>query len=122
MSDLLNGPAGRVARLRQLMESRGYHAVVVRDEANLRWLTGAMRVFDYTGEFPHVAFITSDSCFLHTDSRYFNAFEENLPEGDSWSLDIDSIEMPLWSHIAPAIPRAVSSPSRMISRSASTAV
>lgn len=96
MSDLLNGPAGRVARLRQLMESRGYDAVVVRDEANLRWLTGAMRVFDYTGEFPHVAFITSDSCFLHTDSRYFNAFEENLPEGHSWSLDMDSIEMPLW--------------------------
>ena len=53
MSQKLNGPAGRIARLRALMAERGYDAVVVRDEANLRWLTGAMRVFDYTGEYPH---------------------------------------------------------------------
>ena len=49
MSEILNGPAGRIARLRTLMAERGYDAVVVRDEASLRWLTGAMRVFDYTG-------------------------------------------------------------------------
>jgi len=92
----MNGPAGRIARLRALMAERGYDAVVVRDEANLRWLTGAMRVFDYTGEYPHAAFITADACYLHTDSRYFNTFEENLPEGVEWKLDMESIAIPRW--------------------------
>jgi len=96
MSEILNGPAGRIARLRTLMAERGYDAVVVRDEANLRWLTGAMRVFDYTGEYPHVAFVTADECFLHTDSRYFNSFEENMPAGSPWKLDMDEIDMPRW--------------------------
>ena len=96
MSEILNGPAGRIARLRTLMAERGYDAVVVRDEANQRWLTGAMRVFDYTGEYPHVAFVTADECFLHTDSRYFNSFEENMPAGSPWKLDMDEIDMPRW--------------------------
>lgn len=96
MSQKLNGPAGRIARLRALMAERGYDAVVVRDEANLRWLTGAMRVFDYTGEYPHAAFITADACCLHTDSRYFNTFEENLPEGVEWKLDMEVIDIPRW--------------------------
>ena len=96
MSQKLNGPAGRIARLRALMAERGYDAVVVRDEANLRWLTGAMRVFDYTGEYPHAAFITADACYLHTDSRYFNTFEENLPEGVEWKLDMEVIDIPRW--------------------------
>ena len=67
MSVTLNGPAGRIARVRAMMDERSYDAVVVRDEANLRWLTGAMGVFDYTYEFPHAAFITADACYLHTD-------------------------------------------------------
>lgn len=96
MSEVLSGPAGRIARLRTFMDERSYGAVVVRDEANLRWLTGAMGVFDYTGEYPHVAFITADECYLHTDSRYFNTFEENLPEGHPWKLDMQVIDMPLW--------------------------
>ena len=69
MTEKVNGPAGRIARLRELMAERGYDAVVVRDEANLRWLTGATGVFDYTFEFPHAAFITAAACLLHTDSR-----------------------------------------------------
>lgn len=96
MAEIMNGPAVRIARLRSLMDERGYDAVVVRDEANLRWLTGAMRVFDYTGEYPHAAFITADACFLHTDSRYFNTFEENLPAGVEWKLDMDVIDIPRW--------------------------
>lgn len=96
MTEVLTGPAGRIARLCALMDERGYDAVVVRDEANLRWLTGATRVFDYTGEYPHAAFITASECYLHTDSRYFNTFEENLPEGHPWKLDMQVIDIPLW--------------------------
>lgn len=96
MSTEISGPAARIARVREMMAQRGYDAVVVRDEANLRWLTGAMGVFDYTFEFPHVAFISRDRCFLHTDSRYFNSFEENLPAGNPWELDMDQIAMPRW--------------------------
>lgn len=96
MSERLSGPEGRIARLRAFMDERGYDAVVVRDEANLRWLTGAMHVFDYTGEYPHAAFITADACYLHTDSRYFNSFEERLPEGHPWKLDMQVIDIPRW--------------------------
>ena len=96
MTECLNGPAGRIARVRAMMDERGCDAVVVRDEANLRWLTGAMGVFDYTFEFPHVAFISKDSCYLHTDSRYFNSFEENLPSGHAWQLDMDEVAMTRW--------------------------
>ncbi|MDO4595742.1 MAG: Xaa-Pro peptidase family protein [Coriobacteriaceae bacterium] len=96
MVDAAKACAGRIDRVRAMMYDRGYDAVVVRDEANLRWLTGAMGVFDYTYEFPHVAFITRDACFLHTDSRYLNSFEENLPEGHSWKLDMDDVAMPRW--------------------------
>ena len=103
-------------------QERGYDAVVVRDEANLRrWLTGAMRVFDYTGEYPHAAFITADACYLHTDSRYFNTFEENLPEGVEWKLDMESIAIPRWVAERSAPPRAAPSPSRMTCKSGSIA-
>lgn len=96
MSDFTNGPAGRIERVRAMMADRGYDAVVIRDEANLRWLTGAMGVFDYTFEFPHAAFITRDACYLHTDSRYFNSFEENMPAGSPWKLDMDEGAIPDW--------------------------
>ncbi len=96
MSNYAAGPAGRIARVRELMADRGYDAVVVRDEANLRWLTGCKGVFDFTFEFPHAAFITQDVCYLHTDSRYFNSFEENMPEGSPWVLDMDEGTIPNW--------------------------
>lgn len=90
------GPERRIASLRSLMDERGYDAVVVRDEASLRWLTGAAGVFDFTGEFPHAAFITAAGCWLHTDSRYLNSFEENLPAGHPWTLDMDGVAIPAW--------------------------
>lgn len=96
MATLMNGPAGRVERVRQLMRDRGYDAVVIQDEANLRWLTGAEGVFDFTGELPHCAFITLDDEFLHTDSRYFNSFAEHLPAGSAWRVDMDGFNIPLW--------------------------
>lgn len=96
MSEFASGPAGRIARVRAMMEDRGYDAIVVRDEANLRWLTGVMGVFDYTFEFPHAAFITADQCLFHTDSRYFNSFEENTPEGSPWVYDMDEGAIPNW--------------------------
>lgn len=96
MSTYAAGPEGRIARVREMMEARSYDAVVVRDEANLRWLTGCKGVFDYTFEFPHAAFITGDACYLHTDSRYFNSFEENMPEGAPWVLDMDEGTIPAW--------------------------
>ena len=87
---------GRVARVREMMAERGYDAVVVRDEANLRWLTGAEGTFDYTYEFPHVAFITADDLYFHTDSRYYNTFVEHLGEDTPWKLDQDVIDKPRW--------------------------
>ena len=69
---------GRVARLRELMKTRGYDAVILRNNPDLRWLTGAERTFDF--ELAHTAFITQDEQFLHTDSRYYNTFIERLGE------------------------------------------
>ncbi len=92
-----SGPAARISRVRALMEERGYDAVIIRDEANLRWLTGAEGVFDFTGELPHCAFISLTAAFLHTDSRYFNSFEEKMPSDSSWKLDMDVIDIPRWA-------------------------
>ena len=88
---------GRIARVREMMGERGYDAVVVRDEANLRWLTGADGVFDYTYEFPHAAFVTADALFLHTDSRYYNTFVEHLGPDTPWQLDQEVIAIPRWT-------------------------
>ena len=62
--------AKRVARLRELMEDRGYDAVVLRNNPDLRWLTGCERTFD--DETAHTVVITADRQMLHTDSRYYN--------------------------------------------------
>lgn len=96
MSEFAAGPAGRIERVRALMAERGYDAIVVRDEANLRWLTGVKGVFDYTFEFPHAAFITVDQCLFHTDSRYLNSFEEKTPAGSPWVYDMDEGTIPGW--------------------------
>ncbi|QWT17082.1 Xaa-Pro peptidase family protein [Collinsella sp. zg1085] len=91
-----SGIAQRLANVRQLMEQRSYDAVLIRDEANLRWLTGATGVFDFTGEYPHAAFITADGSWLHTDSRYINSFEERLAPEHPWVLDMDAQAIPEW--------------------------
>lgn len=97
MSSHASGPLGRIERVRDLMDERGYDAVIIRDEANLRWLTGAEGVFDYTGELPHAAFITASNTFLHTDSRYYNSFIEHLPADSPWVLDMEAIGIPRWA-------------------------
>lgn len=97
MSSYASGPLGRIERVRELMDERGYDAVIIRDEANLRWLTGAEGVFDYTGELPHAAFITASNAFLHTDSRYYNSFIDHLPAESPWVLDMEGIGIPRWA-------------------------
>lgn len=97
MSSHASGPLGRIERVRELMDERGYDAVIIRDEANLRWLTGAEGVFDYTGELPHAAFITASNAFLHTDSRYYNSFIDHLPAESPWVLDMEGIGIPRWA-------------------------
>lgn len=97
MSSHASGPLGRIERVRELMDERGYDAVIIRDEANLRWLTGAEGVFDYTGELPHAAFITASNTFLHTDSRYYNSFIEHLPADSPWVLDMEVIGISRWA-------------------------
>lgn len=84
----------RVARLRALMEERGYDAVIIRNNPDLRWLTGAARVFDF--ETAHTAFVTADGLWLHTDSRYFNSFVTRLGEDGPWNIDMDAVEAPAW--------------------------
>ena len=49
--------AGRVERLRALMAERGYDAVILRNNPDLRWLTGAERTFD--DEVAHTAVVTA---------------------------------------------------------------
>ncbi|MBQ9058793.1 MAG: aminopeptidase P family protein [Atopobiaceae bacterium] len=77
--------ASRIASVRALMSERGYDAIIVRSNANLRWLTAATRVFD--DEIAHAAFITADELYLHTDSRYFNSFVECLGSDGAWKID-----------------------------------
>ena len=85
----------RVARLRQLMDARGYDAVVLRNNPDLRWLTGCAGVFD--DEVAHTAFVTADGLWLHTDSRYYNSFVERLGAGSPWRLDQEVILAPEWT-------------------------
>jgi Xaa-Pro aminopeptidase len=87
--------SGRVERLRELMGRRGYDAVILRNNPDLRWLTGAERVFDF--ETAHTAFVTADGLWLHTDSRYYNTFCERLGQDSVWQLDQELVDAPAWS-------------------------
>ena len=84
----------RIAKIRSLMEQRGYDALVLRNNADLRWLTGAARVFDF--ENAHTAFITQNDLFFHTDSRYYNTFLEALGPDTPWKFDMDLCGMGSW--------------------------
>ena len=77
--------AGRVERLRELMAERGYDAVILRNNPDLRWLTGAERTFD--DEVAHTAVITATGQWLHTDSRYYNTFVERLGADTAWAVE-----------------------------------
>jgi len=87
--------AGRVARLRSLMGERGLDAVILRNNPDLRWLTGAERCFD--DEVAHTAFVTQEGLWLHTDSRYFNSLQERMGPDTPWQLDQDLVDAPAWA-------------------------
>lgn len=87
--------ARRVARLRELMGARGHDAVVLRNNPDLRWLTGARGVFD--DEVAHTALVTADGLWLHTDSRYYNSFVERLGEDSVWQLDKEVVTPADWA-------------------------
>lgn len=99
--------AGRVARLRELMAERGYDAVILRHNPDLRWLTGAERTFD--DEVAHTAFVTPDGLWLHTDSRYHNTFCERLGPDTAWAIDQERVSAPAW-----AAARALESRARVV--------
>ena len=84
----------RVARFRAHMADKGFDAAVIRNLADLRWLTGAERTFDL--EVAHTAFITANDLWLHTDSRYYNTFCERLGEDTPWKLDMEMTAHPEW--------------------------
>lgn len=87
--------AGRVERLRALMAERGYDAVVLRNNPDLRWLTGSERTFDF--ECAHTAVITAEGLWLHTDSRYYNTFMERLGTDTAWQIDQDLVAPAEWA-------------------------
>lgn len=87
--------AGRVERLRALMAERGYDAVILRNNPDLRWLTGAERTFD--DEVAHTAFVTADGQWLHTDSRYANTFRERLGADTPWAIDEQILSAAAWA-------------------------
>ena len=85
---------GRVERLRALMTERGYDAVILRNNPDLRWLTGAERTFD--SEVAHTAVVTAGGLWLHTDSRYYNTFVERLGADSAWQLDMEVTTPAAW--------------------------
>lgn len=87
--------AQRVARFREIMKNKGYDVAIIRNKADLRWLMGTERVFDF--EDAHTALITQDHLWLHTDSRYYNTFLERLGSDHSWEIDEDAISHPKWA-------------------------
>ena len=87
--------AGRVQRLRELMAQRGRDAVILRNNPDLRWLTGAERTFD--DEVAHTAVVTADRQWLHTDSRYYNTFHERLGADCAWEIDEDPVAPATWA-------------------------
>jgi Xaa-Pro aminopeptidase len=74
----------RIARVRESLAAQGLDALLVRGNANLRWLTGLSGIFDE--EQAHAALITSDTLRFHTDMRYAEMFSRRLA-GTDWQVD-----------------------------------
>lgn len=87
--------AGRIARLRELMDERGYDGVILRNNSDIRWLTGAARVFD--DEVAHTALVTAEQAWLHTDSRYYGSFVERMGEHGTWRIDMENASHSAWT-------------------------
>jgi Xaa-Pro aminopeptidase len=85
---------GRLERARSLMGECGYDAVILRSNPDLRWLTGAARVFD--DEVAHTAIITHGGAWLHTDSRYYGSFLEHMPDASLWTIDMGQESHAAW--------------------------
>lgn len=96
--------AGRVERLRALMVERGWDAVVLRNNPDLRWLTGSERTFDL--EVAHTAVVTAEGLWLHTDSRYYNTFVERLGAECAWQIDMEGVAPATWAARRVAAARA----------------
>ncbi|OUO34639.1 aminopeptidase P family protein [Olsenella sp. An290] len=96
--------AGRVERFRALMAERGYDAVILRNNPDLRWLTGAERTFD--DEVAHTAVVTPERLWLHTDSRYYNTFVERLGADCAWEIDQELVAPAAWAAARVAEARA----------------
>ncbi len=94
----------RIAALRELMEERGYDACVIRDLATIRWLTGAASTLD--DERSHTIFIDGEGLWLHTDSRYDEAFKANTVDADAWRIDRENVGHPAWTAARIAAARA----------------
>jgi Xaa-Pro aminopeptidase len=77
------------------MFARGYDAAILRNNPDLRWLTGAERAFD--DECAHTAFVTADGLWLHTDSRYYGTFVDRLGSDTPWQLDMEVVGHAAWS-------------------------
>lgn len=85
----------RVARFRAHMAEKGFDAAIIRNNADLRWLTGSERTFDF--EVAHTGFITADGLWLHTDSRYYNTFCERMGTDHPWVIDMEMVAHPEWA-------------------------
>lgn len=85
----------RIEKLRDLVSRRGYDAVIIRNNADLRWLTGAVGSFD--SEVAHTAFVTGDGLWLHTDSRYYGTLVERMGPGSPWVIDMDMVDGASWA-------------------------
>lgn len=96
--------AQRVERFRALMAERGYDAAILRNNPDLRWLTGAERTFD--DEVAHTAVVTADALWLHTDSRYYNTFCERLGKDCTWAIDQEAVDPATWAAARVAEARA----------------
>lgn len=84
----------RLELTRELMKDRGYDALILRNNPDLRWLTGAERTFDY--EIAHCLVLTQTHAYLHTDSRYYHTFLDRLGDDSAFIADMDNIAMAEW--------------------------
>lgn len=77
---------GRIASLRNRLRDEEATALLVRQPANLSYLTGFEGVFD--DEPAYVALITADTSLLFTDNRYAEAARSAAATAHSWEVRV----------------------------------
>ncbi len=77
----------RLARFRQALVQQGLDGFFMRNESDIRWLTGFDGIFDGEGAFSLL--ITADQALLHTDSRY-GAATKRAVMGTAFTLSLES--------------------------------